>query len=73
MLGIENFGFTSLGMGIFLLAEAVSWVKKTLFLVSWNNLFFLFIHLFLQMRNVPREKTMKNIQNCEVKPQPLFE
>ena len=57
----------------FFFAEAVSWVKKTLFLVSWNNLFCLFIHLFLQMRNVPKENAMKNIQNCEVKPQPLFE
>lgn len=73
MLGIENLGFTSLGMGIFLFAGAVSWVKKSPFLVSWNNLFCLFIHLFLQMRNVPKEKTMKNIENCEVTPRPLFE
>ena len=40
MLGIENLGLKSLGMGIFLFAESVSWVKEASFLVSWNNLFF---------------------------------
>lgn len=71
--GIENLGFKSLDMGIFLFAEAVIWVKDPPFVVSWNNLFCLFIHLFLQIRNVPKEKTMKNIQDCEVTPRPLLE
>ena len=70
---IEDLGFKSLGMGIFLFAEAVVWVKEPPFVVSWNNLFCLFIHLFLQIRNVPKEKRMKNIQNWEITPRPLFE
>ena len=68
MLWIEYLGFTSLGMGILLLADAVSWVKEAPFLVSWDNLFCVFIRLFLQVRNVPKEKTMKNIHNCDVTP-----
>ena len=64
MLGIEMLGFTAFGMGSFLFAEE----KEAPFLVSLTNLFCLFIHVFLQMGNVPKEKTMKNIQNCEVTP-----
>ena len=56
MLGIENLGFKSRGMGIFLFAGVVSWIKEIPFIVSWNNLFCLFIRLFLQMRNVPKRK-----------------
>ena len=56
MLGIEHSGFKPLVMGFFLFAEAVSWVKEAPLVVSWNNLFSLFIHLFLQIRNVPKRK-----------------
>ena len=70
MLGID---LNPAAWVLFLFGGVVSWVKETPFVVSWNNLFCLFIHLFLQMRNVPKEKTTKNIQNCEVTLRPLLE